>query len=417
MRYLVIGSGGREHTIAWRLINDGSAREVYVAPGNGGIADDFRIDIPVDDFNAIERFSIEKDIDAVIVGPEAPLVAGIVDFLNDKKIPVFGPTRKAAMLEGSKLFAKEIMERYGVPTSHHIDFVGKEKILQHIDNTEDYPIVIKLDGLAAGKGVGIPDSREEAVDFVNKNVKADTRVFIEDFIDGEEASVLGISDGDTIVPFVAAQDHKRIFDDDKGPNTGGMGAYAPAPVIDEEKFKRIYNEVLKPTIEGMKREGIPFKGILYGGLIVNGNDIKVLEFNVRFGDPEAQVILPLLNEKLGDLIQGSITGKLNGMHFSFSNKTAITVILSSGGYPGSYEKGKEITGLNELSDEIIVFHAGTKYEKGKYYTNGGRVLNITALGNSFQEAREKVYGEIDKISFEGAHYRRDIGHRAMKYFT
>jgi phosphoribosylamine--glycine ligase len=417
MRYLVIGSGGREHTIAWRLINDGSAREVYVAPGNGGIADKFRVDIPVDDFNAIERFSIEKDIDAVIVGPEAPLVAGIVDFLNDKNIPVFGPTRKAAMLEGSKLFAKEIMERYGVPTAHHIDFVGKENILQHIEKTERYPIVIKLDGLAAGKGVGIPDSREEAVDFVNQNVKADTRVFIEDFIDGEEASVLGISDGDTIVPFVAAQDHKRIFDDDKGPNTGGMGAYAPAPVIDKEKFKRTHNEVLKPTIEGMKREGIPFKGILYGGLIVSGNDIKVLEFNVRFGDPEAQVILPLLNEKLGDLIQGSITGKLNGMHFSFSDKTAITVILSSGGYPGSYEKGKEITGLNELSDEIIVFHAGTKYENGKYYTNGGRVLNITALGNSFQEAREKVYSEIDKISFEGAHYRRDIGHRAIKYFT
>ncbi len=417
MRYLVIGSGGREHTIAWRLINDGSAREVFVAPGNGGIAEEFRIDIPVDDFNAIERFSIEKNIDAVIVGPEAPLVAGIVNFLNDKKIPVFGPTKKAAMLEGSKLFAKEIMERYGVPTAYHTDFVGKEKILQYIDKTENYPIVIKLDGLAAGKGVGIPDSREEAVDFVKKNVKTDTRVFIEDFIDGEEASVLGISDGDTIVPFVAAQDHKRIFDNDKGPNTGGMGAYAPAPVIDEEKFKKIHNEVLKPTIDGMKREGIPFKGILYGGLIASGNDIKVLEFNVRFGDPEAQVILPLLNEKLGDLIQGSITGNLNDMHFSFSNKTAITVILSSGGYPGSYEKGKEITGLNELSDEIIVFHAGTKYEKGKYYTNGGRVLNITALGNSFQEAREKVYGEIDKISFEGAHYRRDIGHRAMKYFT
>lgn len=417
MRYLVIGSGGREHTIAWRLLNDGSAREVYVAPGNGGIADDFRIDIPVDDFNAIERFSIEKKIDAVIVGPEAPLVAGIVDFLDGKKIPVFGPTGRAAMLEGSKLFAKEIMEKYGVATANHRDFVGKKELLPHIEETENYPVVIKLDGLAAGKGVGIPESREEAIDFINKNVKDDTRVFIEDFIDGEEASVLGISDGDTIVPFVAAQDHKRIFDDDKGPNTGGMGAYAPTPVVDDEKFKRIHDEVLKPTIAGMKKEGIPFKGILYAGLIVSGNDIKVLEFNVRFGDPEAQVILPLLNEKLGDLIQGSITGNLNSMHFSFSDKTAITVIIASGGYPGSYEKGKEITGLDDLSDDIIVFHAGTRYENGKYYTNGGRVLNITALGNSFQDARERVYGEIERISFEGAHYRSDIGHRVMKYLT
>lgn len=417
MRYLVIGSGGREHTIAWRLLNDGSAREVYVAPGNGGIADDFRINIPVDDFNAIEKFSIEKKIDAVIVGPEAPLVAGIVDFLEGKRIPVFGPTGRAAMLEGSKLFAKEIMEKYGVSTANHRDFVGREKLFPYIEETENYPIVIKLDGLAAGKGVGIPESREDAIDFVGKNVKDDTRVFIEDFIDGEEASVLGISDGETVVPFVAAQDHKRIFDDDKGPNTGGMGAYAPTPVIDEEKFKRIHDEVLKPTIKGMEMEGIPFKGILYAGLIVSGNDIKVLEFNVRFGDPEAQVILPLLNEKLGDLIQGSITGNLDSMHFSFSNKTAITVIIASGGYPGSYEKGKEITGLDDLSDNITAFHAGTKYENGKYYTNGGRVLNITALGNSFQEARERVYGEIDRISFEGAHYRRDIGHRAMKYFT
>ena len=416
MRYLVIGSGGREHTIAWRLLTDGSSREVYVAPGNGGIRDEFRANIPVDDFGGIERFAIEKKIDIVIVGPEAPLVDGIVDFLDRKKIPAFGPTQKAAMLEGSKLFAKQIMEKYGVSTARHADFIGSEELLRFIDNTEQYPIVIKLDGLAAGKGVGIPETREEAVAFVEKNVTDDTHVFVEDFVDGEEASVLGISDGDTVVPFVAAQDHKRIFDGDQGPNTGGMGAYAPAPVMDEIKFRRVHNEVLKPTVQGMKSEGIPFKGILYAGLIVSGDDIKVLEFNVRFGDPEVQVILPLLNEKLGDLIQGTLAGNLNEMSFTFSEKTAITVVISSGGYPGSYKKGFAISGLDKLSDDIILFHAGTRYENGTYYTNGGRVLNVTALGATFQEARNRVYGEIDKISFEGAHYRKDIGHRAMKYF-
>ncbi len=417
MKYLIIGSGGREHALSWRLLSDGSAKEVYVAPGNGGISDKYRVNLGVNNFDEISGFCTDKKIDAVIVGPEAPLVDGIVDYLNEQKIPVFGPTKKAAMLEGSKLFAKSIMEKYGVPTAGHKNINSKQELLDYIEKVENFPIVLKLDGLAAGKGVGIPENRNEAIDFINNNVKDDTNVFVEDFIDGEEASVLGISDGEVIIPLVAAQDHKRIFEGDKGPNTGGMGAYAPAPIMDEEKLKRVYDDVLQPTINGMKNEGIPFKGVLYAGLILQGDDIKVLEFNARFGDPEIQVILPLLNEKFGDIIDKTITGNLKDMQISFMDKCAVTVVMSSGGYPGSYEKGKEIKGLNDINEDVIVFHAGTRSENGKYYTNGGRVLNITAMGDTLITARDAVYSEIDKISFDGAFYRKDIGHRALKYFS
>jgi phosphoribosylamine--glycine ligase len=414
MKYLVIGSGGREHTIAWRLMNDGSAREVYVAPGNGGIEPSFCADIAVDDFPAIEQFCISKKIDMVIVGPEAPLVGGIVDYLIEKKVPAFGPVRQAAMLEGSKLFAKNIMEKYGVPTARHREFKGKASLLDYIQQEKNFPIVIKLDGLAAGKGVGIPESRDEALKFISGTVTDTTRVFIEDFIDGEEASVLCISDGTHIIPFVAAQDHKRILDGDRGPNTGGMGAYAPAPVVTHSRLKFVREKILQKTIDGMKKEGVPFKGILYAGVILKGDDIKVLEFNVRFGDPEVQVILPLMNGKLGDLFQASVTGTLDTIDVSFKKMHAITVVIASGGYPDAYEKGKEITGLDKVNGDIIVFHAGTKFREGKYYTNGGRVLNITAVGNTLMEAKDKVYQTIDRISFDGAYYRKDIGHRALR---
>ncbi|HQO03225.1 MAG TPA: phosphoribosylamine--glycine ligase [Spirochaetota bacterium] len=413
MKYCVIGSGGREHTIAWRLLHDGSASEVFVLPGNGGIEDRFRVDIPATDFPAIEKFCREKKIDTIIVGPEAPLVEGIVDYFTDRKIPVFGPTKKAAMLEGSKLFAKMIMEKYGVPTAAHDDFTDKTLLTEHIRSRNDFPLVIKLDGLAAGKGVCVATDKKEALDFVADNVAEGQKVFVEEFIDGEEASVLGISDGETILTFTAAQDHKRIFDGDTGPNTGGMGAYAPAPVMDTAKLERVYNEVLKPTIDGMRSEGIPFCGILYAGIITKGDDIKVLEFNVRFGDPEAQVILPLLNEKLGDIIQGSIQGTLGSMNITFKKQHAITVVMASGGYPGSYDKGKIITGLDSVSDEVLVFHAGTKNDNGTILTSGGRVLNVTAVGNSLVDARERVYREIQKIRFDGAFYRKDIAHRAL----
>lgn len=414
MKYLVIGSGGREHTLAWRLKQDGSATEVYVAPGNGGIHPDYCVPIPVNDFTGIARFCAEKGVDMVVVGPEAPLAAGIVDFLYEKKIPVFGPTKKAAMLEGSKLFAKKIMATYNVPTAGHRTFSGRQELLKYIDSEKNFPIVIKLDGLAAGKGVGIPENRDEAITFINSTVGDDTPVFVEDYIEGEEASVLCISDGRSIVPFVAAQDHKRAFDGDHGPNTGGMGAYAPAPVMNEERMRFVREHILQRTIDGMAKEGIPFKGILYAGVIIRGDDIKVLEFNVRFGDPEAQVIIPLMNGRLGDLFQASAGGTLDRISISFKNMYAITVVMASGGYPGSYEKGKVISGLDTAHEDIIVFHAGTTFSNGVCRTSGGRVLDVTALGGTLREAKDKAYQAIQSITFDGAFYRSDIGHRALR---
>lgn len=416
MRYLVIGSGGREHAIAWRLLSDGSAEEVYLAPGNGGIDEQYRVDLSISDFKGIETFCSQKKIDIVVVGPEAPLVDGVVDYLSERKIPVFGPTARAAMLEGSKLFAKSIMEKYGVPTAAHFDFTGKAALVSHLENAKSFPLVIKLDGLAAGKGVCVAGDREEALRFVGEMVKDDSRVFVEDFIDGEEASVLGISDGETILPFIAAQDHKRVFDGDTGPNTGGMGAYAPAPVMTKAMLEKVERTVLRPTINGMKKEGIPFRGILYAGIITKGDDIRVLEFNVRFGDPETQVILPLLKGRLGDLIQASISGTLASHAVAFDERHAITVVIASGGYPGPYPKGMEITGLENVSRDVMVFHAGTTRKNDTVFTSGGRVLNVTATGATLDEARNRVYSGIDRISFEGSFYRRDIAHRAMKYY-
>jgi phosphoribosylamine--glycine ligase len=413
MKYLIIGAGGREHALSWRLMSDGSAEKVYVAPGNGGIDESCRVDIGVDDFEGIARFCEEKKIDMVVVGPEVPLVKGIVDFLEDRGIAVFGPRREAAMIEGSKLFAKRIMGTYNVPTAGHWDFTGKESITEFIQKAENFPLVIKLDGLAAGKGVAIPESVDEALEFINSNVKDDSRVFVEEFLSGEEASVLGICDGVNVVPLVAAQDHKRIFDEDKGPNTGGMGAYAPAPVVTPERMEFIKKNVLQPVVDGMRKEGIPFKGVLYAGLMINGDEMKVLEFNARFGDPETQVILPLLEGKLGDILKASIDGTLDRMPVKFKSGNAITVVMSAAGYPGDYVKGDEITGLDSISEKVQVFHAGTVSKDGRVYTNGGRVLNVTAAGESLKDARNLVYSEIDKIKFNGAFYRKDIAYRAL----
>jgi len=412
MKYLVVGSGGREHALAWRLRQDGSASEVYVAPGNGGIEEKFRVPLDQTDFPGLEKFCLAKKIDVVLVGPEAPLVEGIVDFFKEKKIPIFGPSQKAAGLEGSKLFAKYIMEKYNIPTARHYDFLGPTKLLKYIEQAS-FPLVIKLDGLAAGKGVSLPEDKEEALDFINKNVSGTTKVFVEDFLPGEEASVFGISDGDQVISFLPAQDHKRIFEGDQGPNTGGMGAYAPAPIMTKDLLLRVENEILKPTIQGMKQEGIPFKGVLYAGLMIKGNDLKVLEYNVRFGDPEIQAILPLLENRLGDIIEGAISGSLEKVSLSFKKKQAITVVLASGGYPGTYVKGKEITGLDQVDKEVLVFQAGTKEKAGKIYTNGGRVLNLTSIDDSLVKAKEKVYQEIEKISFADCFYRKDIAHRAL----
>ncbi len=414
MRYCIIGSGGREHAIAWRLLSDGSADEVYVLPGNGGIAEEFRVKLKIDDFEGIAKFCSRKGIDMVVVGPEVPLSAGITDYLVERGIRTFGPSRRAAMLEGSKLFAKRIMRACGVPTGDYHEFDTRDGLLRHIDTTEAFPMVIKLDGLAAGKGVGIPENRKDARAFVDAMVRDGMRVFVEEYLEGEEASVLGICDGDTVLPLVAAQDHKRIFDGDRGPNTGGMGAYAPAPVMTAERLERVRREVLVPTIEGMKREGIPFKGILYAGVIVKGDEIRVLEFNARFGDPETQVILPLLENRLGELFSAAVDGTLARCAVRFKRKSAITVVMASGGYPGEYETGKPIKGLDSLPEGALVFHAGTETRDGSCYTAGGRVLNVTATANDLAGARELAYEAVGRISFEGAVFRKDIGHRALK---
>jgi len=413
MRYLVVGSGGREHAISWRLLNDGSATEVFVAPGNGGIEEEYRVNVGVDDFEGILGECKEKNIDMVVVGPENPLADGLVDFLEKNGLKVFGPQKAAAQLEGSKLFAKMIMEKYNVPTGYYKEFVGKSDLIKFIDTIKKYPIVIKLDGLAAGKGVGIPENKEDALNFIDEMVKDDSKVFIEEFLEGEEASVLGISDGKTVLSFISAQDHKRIYEGDRGPNTGGMGAYGPAPVMTPERLKEVHETVLQPTVDGMAKEGTPFKGILYAGIIVTEMGMKVLEFNVRFGDPEVQVILPLLENKLGEVFSASVEGTLDKVDLKFKDKHAVSVVMSSGGYPGSYEKGKVIQGIETVSKDVIVFHAGTSEENGTVKTNGGRVLNVTTMGDSLEEACNKVYKEIEKISFDGAYFRKDIAHRAL----
>lgn len=413
MRYLVFGSGGREHALAWRLMADGSASAVYVAPGNGGIEPRFCVPLAPDDFSGIESFCVDKKIDMVIVGPEAPLVAGLADFLDKKKIPVFGPSAGAARLEGSKLFAKRIMEKYNIPTARHEDFIGPDALLKYLESRHAFPVVIKLDGLAAGKGVALPESLEEARTFVHENVREDTRVFVEEFFDGEEASVLGVSDGNAVYPLIAAQDHKRIYDGDRGPNTGGMGAYAPAPVVTDRHLATIHRDILTPTIEGMKKEGSPFKGILYAGLMIKGDSIKVLEYNVRFGDPEAQVILPLIDGRLGTIIEHAVSGSLRAEDFSFKSLHAMTVVMVSEGYPGAYKKDIPITGLDNPLKDILVFHAGTRRKDNTLLTNGGRVLNVTALGTTLQAAKDLIYSKIDAITFSGAFYRKDIGHRAL----
>lgn len=414
MKYLVIGSGGREHTIAWKLMTENSENEVYVSPGNGGIDSSLRVKLDLKNHKSVIKYCNENKIDLVVVGPEAPLVDGLVDSLTEAGIPAFGPSKKAAELEGSKTFAKEIMESCGVPTASFKPFTQKDAILKEIDLIDKYPIVIKLDGLAAGKGVGIPKTKEEAIDFINENYVDGNKIFIEDFLTGEEASVLGISDGERIFPFISAQDHKRIFDGDKGPNTGGMGAYSPAPVATHEILEKVRTDVLQPVVEEMAKRGIPFKGILYAGMMIDGEDIKVLEFNVRFGDPETQVILPLMDSELGLLMKSSIDGNLKHEDIKFKNKNAITVVMSSGGYPGEYEKNKIISGLDNVSENVTVFHAGTeKDNQDNIITAGGRVLALTSVNDSLLEAKNCVYSEIEKINFDKKFYRKDIAYKAF----
>ena len=420
MKVLIVGSGGREHCLSWKISQSSLVDKLYCAPGNGGtslVAEN--VNIPAKDIDQLLKFALEKKIDLTVVGPEDPLVGGIVDRFEAEGLKVFGPRKELALLEGSKVFAKEVMKKYSIPTADFKIFDDSLQAKEYLKQ-RGVPVVIKADGLAAGKGVVVAkdiNQAEKAIDMMmvdKKFGKAGERIIIEDCLEGEEASILLITDGDTVIPLVSSQDHKAVYDNDKGPNTGGMGAYAPAPVVNEEILTRIKSQIALPLIEGFKKEGKPYRGILYIGLMIKDNIPSVLEFNVRFGDPETQAILPKLKSDLADLILKSVDNKLSEVKLEWDKRVCLCVVLASGGYPATYEKGKEITGLEALeeSDDVFIFHAGTKLVDN-FVTNGGRVLSVTALGQDIGEAQAKAYKAIENISFERMHFRRDIGSKAL----
>lgn len=424
MRILLIGGGGREHALAWKLVQSPNVEKLYAAPGNPGMALLQKcecINLNVDDLEGVADYAEEKSIDLTVVGPEAPLVAGLADVFKRRGLPVFGPSKAAAQLEGSKAFSKELMAKYNIPTAFF-------KICEDIEAAKAYveekgaPIVVKADGLAAGKGVVVAMTKQEALDAIDEMMgdhkfgAAGARVVLEEYMEGEEASLLAFTDGKTVVPMIAAQDHKRVFDGDEGPNTGGMGTYAPAPVMTDILRLKATELVLKPVVAAMAKEGTPYQGCLYAGLMIKGDSVKVVEFNCRFGDPETQVVLPLLDGDLAEIMLACATGTLDKVEVAWHDKAAVCVVMASGGYPESYEKGKEITGLAaaEEDKDVVVFHAGTKEADGKIVTSGGRVLGVTAVDASIKAARDRAYAAVEKIAFEKNFYRKDIAWRALK---
>ena len=417
MKILLIGSGGREHALAWKLAQSPLAEKIYAAPGNPGIAEFAECVAGISTNAEIVRFAQENGIDLVVVGPEAPLVAGLVDELEAAGIKAFGPKKAAAQLEGSKIFAKNLMKKYGIPTAKFETFDSVDAAKNYI-RSEGAPIVIKADGLAAGKGVIVAQNLDEALNAVDemKNFgAAGDKIVVEEFMDGEEASILAFTDGETIIPMIAAQDHKRLNDGDAGVNTGGMGAYAPAPVVTEKVAELAAEKILKPVIAALKAEGITYRGCLYAGLMIVNGEPKVVEFNARFGDPETQVVLPLLDSDLVELMDACATGTLAGKKISWRDEAAVCVVMASGGYPKAYRKNLPISGLAEAKNlGALIFHAGTAEAGGQIVTSGGRVLGVTALDKNIRAAVDKVYKCVDAIHFENVHYRRDIAARALK---
>ncbi len=427
MKVLIIGSGGREHALAWKVSQSPRVEKIFCAPGNAGTAllggssriHAENVAIEAENIPALLEFALRKKIDLTVVGPEAPLVKGIVDAFEKKGLKIFGPSAGAAMIEGSKSFAKEIMVSANVPTARYEVIAGIDEAQSIVENFEK--AAVKADGLAAGKGVFICKSKSEIMGAVNKLLQenifggAGSKVVIEELLEGEEASILAFCDGKNVKMMASSQDHKRALDNDQGPNTGGMGAYSPAPAV-EGLEKRIEKEVMLPVIKELARRGAPFKGVLYAGLMIKGKNFKVLEFNARFGDPEAQVIIPRLENDIVEIFEACIAGKLNEIDLKWKKDAACCVVLASGGYPGKYEKGKEIEGLENASafENVFVFHAGTKLENSKVVTNGGRVLGITGLGKNIKEAVDAAYTGVSQINFEGMHFRSDIGARALK---
>jgi phosphoribosylamine--glycine ligase len=415
LRVLVIGGGAREHTLVWKLAQSSTVSQLYAAPGNAGTAKiGENLNIGPGDIEGLVKTAEEKRVELVVVGPEAPLSEGIVDRFQTTGIPIFGPTKKAAEIESSKTFAKELMQRYGIPCARSINFSDYGQAKAYLEQ-QTPPIVVKADGLAAGKGVVVAESLPEALEALSNIMKSRTlgvagdRVLIEECLSGREMSSFYFTDGEKVVPMVDACDYKRVYDDDRGPNTGGMGSYSPPYFLDSALARSVQKTIMGPTVKAMASENRPYLGVLYGGLIITDDGVKALEFNARFGDPEAQVTLPRLKSDLLDIMLAVINGDLDRAKVEISQNACVGVVMASGGYPGSYDTGFPITGLDDLDEDVVVFHAGTKLgPDGQVLTSGGRVLTVVAMGKTIAEAREKVYANIPRIRFEGCHYRKDI---------
>jgi len=421
MKVLVVGGGGREHALVWKIRQSPKVAKVYCAPGNAGISEQATlVPIQANDLSRLLDFALKEEIDLTVVGPEEPLTRGIVDLFESKGLSIFGASQKAAELEGSKAFAKKMMKKYHIPTAAYEVFEDREDAIDYI-RKQGAPIVVKADGLAAGKGVILCKTVEMAIRSVDQMMvekifgDAGNRVVIEEYLVGEEASYLAFTDGKAILPLASSQDHKAVFDADEGPNTGGMGAYSPAPVVTDEVNQRIIEKILRSIIQGMAEEGRPYKGVIYAGLMIHNGHPKVLEFNARFGDPETQPVLMRMKGDLIPILEACIHGELSQCQIEWEDKASVCVVMASKGYPGAYERGKVIEGLKEVSrmEDVFVFHAGTAFGDGKIITNGGRVLGVTGLGANIPKAIERAYEAVQKISWEGVHYRKDIGKKAL----
>lgn len=415
MKVLVVGSGGREHAICYSLLKGKKVNDIYCAPGNAGISEIAQcLSIKDNDIDNLYKFAKENKIDLTIVGPEVPLVDGIVDKFEKENLRIFGPNKKCSMLEGSKAFSKEFMIKHDIPTAKYKEYMDLDEAINEIDSF-GYPVVIKANGLAAGKGVVIAKDKEEGIKALREMMSdkkfgiAGEKIVIEEFLKGIETSILAFVDNNTIVPMESAKDHKKVYNNEEGPNTGGMGTFSPSNIYDEQLSHIVKKEVLDKTLKGFKDDNLNYKGILFIGLMITEYGPKVLEYNVRFGDPETQSVLLRLETDLIEIIEAILENRLNEIHIKYDEKNAVCVMLTSGGYPESYEKGKVITGLDKVDEDIVIFHSGTKIINNKLVTNGGRVIGISAKGNSLEEASKKVYENIEKIKFEGMHYRTDIG--------
>lgn len=422
MKVAVIGGGGREHTLAWKLAQSPSVDKLYAIPGSAAMSEVAQcVDIALSNLDAITDYAQKEGIDMLVVGPEVPLTEGLADLAQSKGLAVFGPNKAAAQMEGSKVFAKNLMKKYHVPTAAYASFTDGDAAEAYIKE-QGAPIVVKADGLAAGKGVVVAQTEAEAIEAVNAMMEdhifgaSGGRIVIEECMVGEEASLLAFVDGKTIVPMISAQDHKRIFDNDEGPNTGGMGAYAPAPVVTPEIRKEVEEKILKPVVDGLKQEGITYQGCLYAGLMITADGPKVVEFNCRFGDPETQAVLPLLDGDLAQIMYACAKGTLTADMVHWKDAAACCVIMASAGYPASSHKGDVISGLDAVDKEdVMVFHSGTAKKDGQYVTNGGRVLGVTAVAPDLKSAIEKAYDNVKRIHFDGQQVRSDIGAKGLKH--